>query len=83
MGRALLKSFYIKVGEAQRVPAFKGSLRECCIRSGKTNPLLSKFGIIDPKLLNFGQVKVRDAYGIGPILFGPGSGSPSQVKLKK
>jgi len=51
--------------------------------SRKTNPPLSTFGIIDPKLLNFGQANVRDVYGIGPILFEPGSGSPSPGRLKK
>jgi NRPS condensation-like uncharacterized protein len=42
------------------------------IKYGKANPVLSNFGLIDPRRLDFGDAAVQDAYMLGPTLFAPG-----------
>jgi NRPS condensation-like uncharacterized protein len=41
-------------------------------QTGKTNPFLSNMGVIDPGWVDFGEVAVMDAYGVGPVLYPPG-----------
>jgi NRPS condensation-like uncharacterized protein len=72
LGSAFFMDLAIRMGGARRVLTMARDIRERCIKSGKTSPMLSNFGIIDHKLLDFGHVAVTGAHGIGPVLFGPG-----------
>jgi NRPS condensation-like uncharacterized protein len=40
--------------------------------TGSAKPFLSNIGIIDERLVDFGELTVVDAYGLGPVSFPPG-----------
>jgi NRPS condensation-like uncharacterized protein len=57
------------------LPLLERSVKEMRVRSlktGKSIGIMSNFGIINPARLNFGEVKVEDAYALGPVAFPPG-----------
>lgn len=41
-------------------------------QTGKTHPFFSNMGVLDPAEVDFGDVPVTDAYGVGPVLYPPG-----------
>ncbi|MCU0492662.1 MAG: WS/DGAT domain-containing protein, partial [Chloroflexaceae bacterium] len=40
--------------------------------TSSTKPFLSNVGVIDEQLVDFGEVRVVDAYGLGPVSYPPG-----------
>ena len=69
---SLIISLVIKVSGIKKIMSITKGIREKAVRNGKMIPNFSNFGIIDSKLCDFKHAKINNAYGIGPVLFGPG-----------
>jgi NRPS condensation-like uncharacterized protein len=71
LGGAISISLALRTGFApMRLVAHR--IRGNSVRHGRSDPVLSNFGLIDPECLNFGDVTVKDAYMLGPTLYAPG-----------
>ncbi len=70
LGGALYISLGLKMGFSRIQQTFH-EIREKGVKYGKSNPILSNIGLIDPRQLDFG-VPVKDAYMLSPIVYAPG-----------